>query len=124
MNFKKLFGAGLVAGAFAISSIGAAGAAITFDSAAGTGFVGKGDVQYSFGWNNKDLQNNLATVVITYVAVETEITEVSWVCTNTKNENTQERERTTTEVMSFPRFTGRVGCGDHAAAAAGVKRAS
>ncbi|HEV2809392.1 MAG TPA: hypothetical protein VGV93_03205 [Acidimicrobiales bacterium] len=66
MNFKKLFGAGLVAGAVAISSIGSAGAAVTFDPATGTGFVGKGDVQVPFGWNDAKLQQNAAGVSFDY----------------------------------------------------------
>lgn len=68
MNFKKLFGAGLVAGAFAISSIGAAGAAVTFDPATGTGFVGKGDVQMPFGWNDAALQAKATGVTFGYVS--------------------------------------------------------
>ena len=66
MNIKKLLGAGIVAGAVAFSSIGAAGAAVTFDPATGTGFVGKGDVQVPFGWNNKTLQDNALGVTFTY----------------------------------------------------------
>ena len=101
MNIKKLLGAGIVAGAVAFSSIGAAGAAISID-ADGKGFVGKGDIQYTFGWSNKELQNNLADAVVdfTYVATVTTVSEVSWVCTNNRNENTQERERTTTTTRS------------------------
>lgn len=33
-------------------------AAVTFDPVTGTGFVGKGDVQTAFGWNNQQLQQN------------------------------------------------------------------
>jgi hypothetical protein len=76
----------------------AAYAAVTFDPATGTGFVGKGDVQLALGWNNKDLQANGASVEFTY---ETEVvTEVSWICTNIRNERTQERERNTTTTVS------------------------
>jgi hypothetical protein len=101
MNFKKLLGAGLVAGAFAISSMGAAGAAIDVNLDTGVGFVGKGDVQYTFSWSNKQLQDNLGGVAFTYDSTETTVTEVSWVCTNDKdNTKTQERERTTTTTSS------------------------
>jgi Spy/CpxP family protein refolding chaperone len=31
-------------------------AAVTFNPSTGIGFVGKGDVQNAFGWNNADLQ--------------------------------------------------------------------
>jgi hypothetical protein len=41
-------------------------AAVYFDSEAGTGFVGKGDVQLAFGWNNKQLQDNAERVSFTY----------------------------------------------------------
>jgi hypothetical protein len=67
---------------------------VIFDSTTGTGFVGKGDVQLAFGWNNATTQQNAADV--DFRAVSTAVTEVSWICTNSNNENTQERERTTT----------------------------
>jgi hypothetical protein len=44
----------------------AAYAIVTFDTATGTGFVGKGDVQLAFDWNNKALQQNAAQVTFTY----------------------------------------------------------
>jgi hypothetical protein len=72
----------------------AAYAATTFDPETGTGFVGKGDVQLLYGWNNKQLQENAESVQI---RVNSEVvTEVSWICTNSSNQNTQVRERTTT----------------------------
>ena len=73
---------------------GAALAAVTFDPETGTGFVGKGDVQDVFGWNNKQLQDNAASVQ--FRASSTVVTERSWECTNSNNQNVQERERTTT----------------------------
>lgn len=76
---------------------GAALAAVTFDPGTGTGFVGKGDVQDVFGWNNKQLQDNAESVQ--FRASSEVVTEVSWTCTNTNNENTQERERTTTTTI-------------------------
>lgn len=39
---------------------------VTFDAANGTGFVGKGDVQLAFSWNNKAAQNNTPGVSFTY----------------------------------------------------------
>ena len=68
--------------------------AVTVDPATGTGFVGKGDVQLVFGWNNKALQDNVGSVQFR-LASET-VTEVSWICTNSNNENEQPRSRTTT----------------------------
>lgn len=75
-----------------------ASAAVTFDSATGTGFVGKGDIQLAFGWNNSQLQNHANGV--SFAAISETVSEQSWVCTNTKNENIQERERTTTTSTS------------------------
>ena len=59
MNIKKLLGAGIVAGAVAFSSIGAAGAAVTIDSE-GNGFVGKGDVKFSTGLTETQIQAGVA----------------------------------------------------------------
>jgi hypothetical protein len=88
---KKFITAAVIA-TFAISS--PASAAVTFDPASGTGFVGKGDVQLALGLNNSQLQS--AVLSFTYESVE--VSETSWVCTNVGNKNlqTQERERTTT----------------------------
>lgn len=41
-------------------------AAVTFNPATGTGFIGKGDVQLAFEWNNKALNNNIGAVAFTY----------------------------------------------------------
>ncbi|HEY0868258.1 MAG TPA: hypothetical protein VGE01_12805 [Fimbriimonas sp.] len=41
-------------------------AAVEFDPETGQGFVGKGDVQLAFGWNNADFQRNVGSVVFTY----------------------------------------------------------
>jgi hypothetical protein len=72
-------------------------AAVIFDAETGEGFVGKGDVQLVFGWNNKALQDNWELVQF-QVSSEV-VTEVSWTCTNEKNENVQERTRTTTSTI-------------------------
>lgn len=40
----------------------AASAAVSVDPATGNGFIGKGDVQLAYGWNNATLQNNAAGV--------------------------------------------------------------
>ena len=44
----------------------AAMAAVTFNETKGTGFVGKGDVQVAFAWNNKQLQTNAAGVSFSF----------------------------------------------------------
>jgi hypothetical protein len=52
-------------------------ASVTFDPATGTGFVGKGDVQLVFDWNNKALQDNATKVDFRVNSVS----ETSWTCT-------------------------------------------
>ena len=52
-------------------------AAVTFDPVAGTGFVGKGDVQIVFSWSNKALQDNASKVDFRVNSA----TETSWTCT-------------------------------------------
>lgn len=84
----------LAGAAMALSMASAALGAVEFVHATGTGFVGKGDVQLIFGWNNKALQENAASV--TFRASTEEVSEVSWECTNPNNQKTQERERATT----------------------------
>lgn len=76
-----------------VAESGLATKAISIDSQ-GHGFVGKGDVQYTFGLNNKQLQDVANTVQFQHIA--STVTEASWICTNSNNQNTQERERTTT----------------------------
>jgi opacity protein-like surface antigen len=79
----------------------AAFAAATFNPATGEGFVGKGDVQTAFNLNNKQLQEQAQNVSFSFVSV----TEQTWVCTNTNNENTQERARTTESQGLFSSVT-------------------
>jgi hypothetical protein len=75
-------------------SAGTALAAVTFDPETGTGFVGKGDVQDVFGWNNKQLQDNAGSVQFRFVSEE--VTETTWTCDRDAGPQTQERTRTTT----------------------------
>jgi hypothetical protein len=96
-NIMKKFGkksVALIVGVAALTVTGSALAAVTFDPATGTGFVGKGDVQLVYGWNNKALQDNAGAVQ--FRASSEVVTERSWTCTNANNESTQERDRTTT----------------------------
>jgi hypothetical protein len=58
---------------------------VIFDPATGTGFVGKGDVQDAFGWNDAGLQANAAGVTFTYGY--TAVYEA--VCTFTTGEGTR-----------------------------------
>ena len=97
MSRKTFSGLFVAFAAFALMLTGVA-AAVTFDPATGTGFVGKGDVQLVYGWNNQALQTNALNVQ--FRANSEVVTEVSWVCTNSNNEHTQERARTTTNSVS------------------------
>lgn len=53
---------------FALSLSFTAIASVSFDAGTGTGFVGKGNVQTAFGWNNATLQKNAKDVTFTYEA--------------------------------------------------------
>jgi hypothetical protein len=67
--------------AFGLIAAAAVHAEVTFDSSSGEGFVGKGDVQRAFGWNNKQLQDNAAALTFTY----SEVGSYSVVCTGHTN---------------------------------------
>ena len=56
----------------------AAVAAVAFDSTTGTGFVGKGDIQILYGWNNAQLQRNASGVTFGYDAKDTYDVECYW----------------------------------------------
>jgi hypothetical protein len=67
----------------------------------GYGFVGKGDVQLGFQWNNAQLQScadygTEGCLSFSYAAVESSVSEATWTCSHPTNGNTQERSRTTT----------------------------
>jgi hypothetical protein len=62
----------------------------------GEGFVGKGEVQIACGLNNRGLQQAEKDGLIFFRASSVSGTEITWECTNDKNENIQERSRTTT----------------------------
>jgi opacity protein-like surface antigen len=57
----------IIAAAAAALASTAAYAAVTFEPSTGAGFVGKGDVQLAYGWNNSALQNKAAAVSFNYV---------------------------------------------------------
>jgi opacity protein-like surface antigen len=56
----------IAAGAVMALTATAAFAAVTFDPETGEGFVGKGDVQEAFGWNNRAVNDNAADVTFTF----------------------------------------------------------
>ena len=73
---KKLYAAIALALAAMLVASTAAMAAVTFNPD-GTGFVGKGDVQLIYSWNNKQLQDNAS--LVQFRASTTSTTE--WTCT-------------------------------------------
>ncbi len=66
----------------------------TVDSSTGVGFVGKGDVQDAFGWNDHVLQANHDGVSFALTAKTTSTT--TWSCFNSKNGKFQGREHIVT----------------------------
>jgi hypothetical protein len=73
-------------------------ATVTFDALTGMGFVGKGDVQYTFGWNNGALQNNAN--LVDFRASSVVVSESTWTCDRDAGDQTQERNRTTTTTVA------------------------
>lgn len=56
----------VLAGVAALATAGAALAAVTFNPATGTGFVGKGDVQTALSLNNAAMQSAANSLLFTY----------------------------------------------------------
>lgn len=79
------FVAAMLVGAFSFPTT--AYAAVTFNPETGEGFVGKGDVQTFFGWNNKQLQDNAKN--IQFRAIVETVNE--WTCDRDAGPQTQER---------------------------------
>jgi len=57
----------------------------SFDPDTGTGFVGKGDVQLAYGWNNAQLQNNASGVSFRYDSVDSYDVTCEWFTGPTSN---------------------------------------
>src|SRR5688500_5861174 len=95
-SMKKFLGTAVLALGGVLLLPAAAHAAVTFDPATGIGFAGKGYVPLAFGWNNNQLQANAGQLTFRSEQSTVKVTELSWACTNTRNESVQERERTTT----------------------------
>jgi hypothetical protein len=68
----------LAAGAALAVISTAAMASVSFDYSTGTGFVGKGDVQLAFGWNNKAAQDNAKNVTFAVDAQDTYDVTCEW----------------------------------------------
>ena len=73
MKLSKLM-TGIATAAVAV----AAWATVTFDPVTGTGFVGKGDVQTAFAWNNSMLQKNLKNVTFTFNDSSSSVITCQW----------------------------------------------
>jgi hypothetical protein len=82
-----------LAAAIGLTMSSTALAAWHFDAEYGTGFVGKGDVQFVFAWNNPMLQQNANSVQFRMLSVTDTVT--TWVCGKDAGEQRQERTRQT-----------------------------
>jgi hypothetical protein len=74
LNFKAAIAVPALCAMLATAAL----AAVSFDASTGTGFVGKGDVQLAFGWNNSALQRNASGVTFTYDAIEKYSVDCEW----------------------------------------------
>ncbi len=78
----------------------AAYATVTFDPSTGTGFVGKGDIQEFFGWNNKTFQNNANGVTFSFFSTDTYRATCTWVTDEgTAEEQTHDIDRLTSTLV-------------------------
>jgi hypothetical protein len=98
-KFKYILTVALIA-ILAVSAIGAF-AAVNFDPSTGTGFVGKGDVQLVFGWNNQALQANASGVTFSYNATDTYSAVCTWITgEGTRGEQTHDVTHSTSTVVN------------------------
>lgn len=71
MKLKALIGSSIIVGSLAVSSV--AGAAVDINPLTGEGFVGKGDVKYSTGLTEKQIQSGVS---VDFTSVSTQDFEV------------------------------------------------
>jgi hypothetical protein len=89
-------------------------AAVTFDPTTGSGFVGKGDVQLAFGWNNAQLQQNASGLTFEYKTANTYSAVCTWVTgEGTRGEQTHNVTHTKTfgvngNIASEPRVRNQI----------------
>jgi hypothetical protein len=87
----------------AATSVAGAAVILNYDSSGafnGTGFVGKGDVQLAFGWNNKQLQDNASGVSFAYSATARYSATCVWVTgEGTRGEHEHTISRTVTSKL-------------------------
>lgn len=94
------FVATMLVGAFSFTTT-TAWAAVTFDPETGEGFVGKGDVQDAFGWNNAQLQQRASDVDFIVESTATYEFDCVWQTGPAHNRQTHSVDRdATTEVNS------------------------
>jgi hypothetical protein len=72
----------------------------------GFGFVGKGDVQLVYGWNNNQLQNNVDDVE--FRALTGLVTDYEWTCTKDTGQTQGRARSTTTETSGLVSSVARV----------------
>ncbi len=73
---------------------------MTFDPEFGTGFVGKGDVQNAFGWNNNLLQRNASGVGFKYLATDEYDAVCTWTTGTPPHEQTHHVSHTETAALN------------------------
>ena len=86
----------LMAAAALVGSATLAIAAVIFDPATGTGWVGKGDVQTAFGWNNAAMQRNHLAITFEYDATTTYTWTCQWTTGPDQNQTLHTQPRTKT----------------------------
>jgi hypothetical protein len=72
-------GANDEAGSSGTNQAPGANSLVTLDPSNGTGFVGKGDVQLAFGWNNAQLQKNAGGLSFTYATEDSYSAVCEWI---------------------------------------------
>ena len=95
---------------FSALAIAIAVASVTFDPTTGVGFVGKGDVQLAFGWNNAQLQANASGVGFNYSTTDSYTAVCTWITgEGTRGERTHNVSHTkTVEVNDAIAYNARV----------------
>jgi hypothetical protein len=89
------------AAAIAAATISSAAMAlVTFDSTTGTGWVGKGDVQTAFGWNNKAAQDNVNNVAFSAQSEERYQVTCEWTTGPDHNRQTHDVSRPIVRAVS------------------------
>jgi hypothetical protein len=86
---------------------------VSFDPETGKGFVGKGDIQLLFAWNNTDLQNQANALTFSVYEMSSYDVPCMKILDNTKEvtvlRHTFHRERTTSRSIAYsPRVRNQV----------------